>query len=87
MEKLDISCVGDLNDRITGEGIQNILLVQEALQEAKISGIAERIAEAGNKKFGNDRRILLSSGKQTFLIRLSNSAESPWHAASSHCRG
>lgn len=47
--KLDIACVGDLNDRITGEGIQNILLVQEALQEAKISGIAERIAEAGNK--------------------------------------
>ena len=25
VEKLDIACVGDLNDRITGEGIQNIL--------------------------------------------------------------
>lgn len=34
--------VGDLNDRITGEGIQNILLVQEALQEAKISGITRK---------------------------------------------
>ena len=66
VEKLDIACVGDLNDRITGEGIQNILLVQEALQEAKISGIAERIAEAGNKKF-----VMIagpsSSGKTTFL--------------------
>ena len=70
VEKLDISCVGDLNDRITGEGIQNILLVQEALQEAKISGIAERIAEAGNKKF-----VMIagpsSSGKTTFSHRLS----------------
>ena len=34
---------GDLNDRITKEGISNILLVQEALQEAKISDIAQRI--------------------------------------------
>ena len=70
VEKLDIACVGDLNDRITGEGIQNILLVQEALQEAKISGIAERIAEAGNKKF-----VMIagpsSSGKTTFSHRLS----------------
>ena len=70
VEKLDIACVGDLNDRITGEGIQNILLVQEALQEAKISGIAERIAEADNKKF-----VMIagpsSSGKTTFSHRLS----------------
>lgn len=70
VEKLDISCVGDLNDRITGEGIQNILLVQEALQEAKISRIAERITEAGNKKF-----VMIagpsSSGKTTFSHRLS----------------
>ena len=59
-----------LNDRITGEGIQNILLVQEALQEAKISRIAERITEAGNKKF-----VMIvgpsSSGKTTFSHRLS----------------
>ena len=32
--------VGDLNDQITKEGISKILLVQEALQEAKISDIA-----------------------------------------------
>ncbi len=40
---MDISYVGDLNDHITKEGISNILLVQEALQEAKISDIAQRI--------------------------------------------
>lgn len=70
IEKMDISCVGDLNDRITREGIRNILLVQEALQEAKISRIAEHIAEAGNKKF-----VMIagpsSSGKTTFSHRLS----------------
>lgn len=47
--KMDISCVGELNDRITKEGVSSILLVQEALQEAKISRIAEQIVEAGNK--------------------------------------
>ena len=69
-EKMDISYVGDLNDRITREGIRSILLVQEALQEAKISKIAGDIAESGNKKF-----IMLagpsSSGKTTFSHRLS----------------
>ena len=70
VEKMDISYVGDLNDRITREGIRSILLVQEALQEAKISKIAGDIAESGNKKF-----IMLagpsSSGKTTFSHRLS----------------
>ena len=69
-EKLDISYVGDLNDRITKEGISNILLVQEALQEAKISDIAQRIVSEGNKKF-----IMIagpsSSGKTSFSHRLS----------------
>ena len=69
-EKMDISYVGDLNDRTTKEGISNILLVQEALQEAKISDIAQRIVSEGNKKF-----IMIagpsSSGKTTFSYRLS----------------
>lgn len=69
-EKMDISYVGDLNDRITKEGISNILLVQEALQEAKISDIAHRIVSEGNKKF-----IMIagpsSSGKTSFSHRLS----------------
>ena len=69
-EKMDISYVGDLNDHITKEGISNILLVQEALQEAKISDIAQRIVVEGNKKF-----IMIagpsSSGKTSFSHRLS----------------
>ena len=70
IEKMDIATVGDLNDRITKEGIRSILLVQEALQEAKIAGIAEQIIAAGNKKF-----VMIagpsSSGKTTFSHRLS----------------
>lgn len=69
-DKLDVSTVGELNDRITREGVQSLLLIQEALQEGKISRIAEQIAEAGNKKF-----IMIagpsSSGKTTFSHRLS----------------
>ena len=69
-EKMDISYVVDLNDHITKEGISNILLVQEALQEAKISDIAQRIVLEGNKKF-----IMIagpsSSGKTSFSHRLS----------------
>ena len=67
---MDISYVGDLNDRITSEGVRNILLVQEALQEAKISRIAQQIVEDGSKKF-----IMIagpsSSGKTSFSHRLS----------------
>ena len=69
-DKLDVATVGELNDKITKGGIQDILLIQEALQEAKISRIAEQIAEAGNKKF-----VMIagpsSSGKTTFSHRLS----------------
>ena len=69
-KKLDISTVGELNDQITSQGIQKILLMQEAIQESRISKIAEQIALAGNKKF-----VMIagpsSSGKTTFSHRLS----------------
>ncbi|MDD7219265.1 MAG: nucleoside kinase [Clostridia bacterium] len=69
-DKLDISTVGELNDKITRGEFQNILLIQEALQEAKISDLASQIANAGNKKF-----VMIagpsSSGKTTFSHRLS----------------
>ncbi len=69
-EKLEISTVGELNDQITTQGIQKILLIQEAIQESRISRIAEQIAMAGNKKF-----VMIagpsSSGKTTFSHRLS----------------
>lgn len=69
-DKLDISTVGELNDKITKDGIQRIMLIQEALQEGKFSRIAEQIAQAGNKKF-----VMIagpsSSGKTTSSHRLS----------------
>lgn len=69
-EKLEISTVGELNDQITRQGIRQIMLMQEAVQEAKISEIARKIAESGNKKF-----VMIagpsSSGKTTFSHRLS----------------
>ena len=69
-DKLDIATVGDLNEKVTRGGIQDILLIQEAMQEAKISEIASEIAAAGNKKF-----VMIagpsSSGKTTFSHRLS----------------
>ena len=68
--KLEISTVGELNDQIVSQGIQKILLMQEAIQESGIARIAEQIVEAGNKKF-----VMIagpsSSGKTTFSHRLS----------------
>ena len=68
--KLDIATVGELNEKVTRGGIQDILLIQEAMQEAKISEIAAGIASERNKKF-----VMIagpsSSGKTTFSHRLS----------------
>ena len=65
-----IETVGDLNDKITGGDVSEIVLVQEALQEKKIAEIAARIASRPEIKF-----VLIagpsSSGKTTFSHRLS----------------
>ncbi len=65
-----IETVGALNDRITKDGVHDVVLVQEALQEKKISEIASQIAARPELKF-----ILIagpsSSGKTTFSHRLS----------------
>jgi uridine kinase len=67
---MEIETVGDLNEEITKGGINDLILVQEALQEKKIAQIAELIKEAGNRKF-----VMIagpsSSGKTTFSHRLS----------------
>ncbi len=69
-EKIGIDTVGALNDRICDGGLQELILVQEALQESKISEIAADIVKRGGKKF-----IMIagpsSSGKTTFSHRLS----------------
>lgn len=69
-EKMDVATVGDLNGKLTREGVRSILLIHEALQEAKISDIAQQIKERGNVKF-----VMIagpsSSGKTSFSHRLS----------------
>jgi len=65
-----IETVGDLNEMITKQGVEEVVLVQEALQEKKIAEIATTIANKSDVKF-----ILIagpsSSGKTTFSHRLS----------------
>lgn len=69
-DMLGIQSVADLNEVITKGNIQEMILVQEALQEKKIGDIARMIVDRGNVKF-----ILIagpsSSGKTTFSHRLS----------------
>ncbi len=69
-ELLGLDTVGALDERITMGKFRDMILVQEALQEKKISKIAEKIIEKGNVKF-----VMVagpsSSGKTTFSHRLS----------------
>lgn len=70
VKMMDIPNVGALNDANASGKMNELILVQEALQEKKISDIAETIKKAGGKKF-----IMIagpsSSGKTTFSYRLS----------------
>lgn len=69
-DMMGIQSVADLNEAITKGNLQEMILVQEALQEKKIGDIARTIADRGNVKF-----VLIagpsSSGKTTFSHRLS----------------
>lgn len=66
---MGVETAGDLNEYITHNDINRLILIQEALQEKKIADIAEDI-------YRKDKRIVLiagpsSSGKTTFSHRLS----------------
>ena len=67
---MGIDTVGDLNDQICQGNINDLILVQEALQERRIGEIAEDIVKRGGVKF-----VMIagpsSSGKTTFSHRLS----------------
>ena len=69
-EKMEVATVGDLNDSICSGDINDLILVQEALQERRIGEIAKDIVERGGVKF-----VMIagpsSSGKTTFSHRLS----------------
>ena len=62
-----VSVVGELNEKISKGKMQELLLISEALQEGRISKIAEQIIERGGVKF-----VMIagpsSSGKPHFLI-------------------
>ncbi len=69
-EKLNVACVGDLNDMVCNGNINDMILVSEALQERRIGEIAEDIVKRGGVKF-----VMIagpsSSGKTSFSHRLS----------------
>lgn len=69
-EQMGIDTVGDLNDQICHGNLNELILVQEALQERRIGEIARDIADRGGIKF-----VMIagpsSSGKTTFSHRLS----------------
>jgi uridine kinase len=69
-ERLQVSHVGALNEEIAKGDINDLILIQEALQEKKIAEIAAKIGEDHSKKF-----VMIagpsSSGKTTFSHRLS----------------
>ena len=67
---IGIEDVGDLNEMICNEGVQDVVLLQEAYMESKIAEIAKDIVQKGGRKF-----IMIagpsSSGKTSFSYRLS----------------
>ncbi len=69
-EKMGVDTVGALNDSICKGEMNDLILVQEALQERKIGEIASEIVKRGGVKF-----VMIagpsSSGKTTFSHRLS----------------
>lgn len=68
-EKLGVDTVGDLNNEICKGNLNDLILVQEALQERRIGEIAREISEKPGVKF-----VMIagpsSSGKTTFSHRL-----------------
>lgn len=67
---LDIETVGDLNEVVSHGGVTDLILVQEAMMEKRMSEIAADIARS------KDHRLVMiagpsSSGKTTFSHRLS----------------
>lgn len=68
--KLGVDTVSDLNNQIMAGGFNDLVLVQEALQERRISEIASDIVSRNGVKF-----VMIagpsSSGKTTFAHRLS----------------
>ena len=69
-DRIGVSTVGELNDRISREGVRSLMMMHEAIQEAAIAGIASSIVNRENTRF-----VMIagpsSSGKTSFSYRLS----------------
>lgn len=69
-KRAGIETVGDLNNKVCNDSMEDLLLVQEAAQERRIAEIARDIVDRGNVKF-----VMIagpsSSGKTSFSHRLS----------------
>lgn len=69
-EMMEVSTVGELNEKVSHGNVKEMILISEALQEGRISRIAEQICQRKNVKF-----VMIagpsSSGKTTFSHRLS----------------
>ncbi len=69
-DMLEVATIGQVNDKITDGTINDIILIQEALQEKNIANIAEEISKRDGVKF-----VMIagpsSSGKTSFSHRLS----------------
>ena len=77
--------VGEINEKISRGKIEEIILISEALQEGKISKIAEQISQQRDVKF-----VMIagpsSSGKTTFSSQL-YSVGGPWYETTSYRSG
>ncbi|NCC43825.1 MAG: nucleoside kinase [Clostridia bacterium] len=69
-EMMGASVVGELNEKVSRGDVKDLILISEALQEGRISKIAEQITQRKDIKF-----VMIagpsSSGKTTFSHRLS----------------
>ena len=68
-EKVGIDMIGDLNARVIAQQTRSMILLSEALQESRLSTLADQIVARGGVKF-----VMIagpsSSGKTTFSQRL-----------------
>jgi len=83
---LEVDTVGALNDVIAKGDIQNLILVQEALQEKKMADIAQQIALSKEKKFCNDSWSFFI-GKDYLFTPIICTVACPWDETASNTGG
>ena len=85
-KQMQIRTVGELNEQIVKGKVQDIILLQEAEMEKRISKIAEQIAAEKNKKVYPDRRPFVF-GKDDVFPQDVDPASGAWAGAASDWHG